>query len=178
MSVFQKFFGNIPISTESQGIKIFGAFFKRLLHCIARYFPLLPSFRVILHRWRGVKIGKNVFIGVEVFIDDAIPSAVEIEDDVVIIAQNTILGHAYYPFHFSSILKSKDTLESGKTIIKKGAYIGIRSTILAGVTLGEYSIVGAGSLVTKDVPAYTMVVGVPAKVVAKFKKSDLVFKEL
>jgi acetyltransferase-like isoleucine patch superfamily enzyme len=50
------------------------------------------------------------------------------------------------------------------TLVKKGASIGTSSTILCGVTIGENAIVGAGSVVTKDVPANTIVAGVPAKV--------------
>ena len=49
-----------------------------------------------------------------------------------------------------------------KTLVKKGASIGTSSTIMCGVTIGEYAVVGAGSVVTKDVPARTIVVGNPA----------------
>jgi len=118
-----------------------------------------------------VKIGKNVFMGCEVFIDDAEPSLVTIEDDVTIIGQTTILGHAYYPSHFSLFLG--DARQRGGTVIKRGAYLGLRTVVLPGVTVGEYAIVGAGSLVTKDVPPYTMVVGVPARIVKRFNKEAL-----
>lgn len=113
-------FGNIPRSENSKGFKVVGAFLKRLLHVFARYLPLFPSWRVKIHRWRGVKIGKNVFIGTEVFIDDADPSLVTIEDEVTIIAQSTILGHTYVPKQFSSLFEIRE-----RTIIKKGAYIAL-----------------------------------------------------
>ena len=171
MSILQRFWGRIPVSPKSQGLKIFFAFSKRLLHCGARYFPLLPTWRASLHRWRGAHIGKNVFMGAEVFIDDAEPELVTIEDDVTIIARSTILGHAYYPTHFTSLLK--DARERRGTVIKRGAYLGAHTVVLPGVTIGEYSIIGACSLITKDVPAYSMVAGVPATVIKKFDKNEL-----
>ncbi len=57
--------------------------------------------------------------------------------------------------------------EYRKTVIKKGASIGANATIVCGVTLGEYCMVGAGSVVTKDVPPYALVHGVPAMVKGK-----------
>ena len=171
MSFLQRYWGHIPVGPKSRGLKIFSAFFKRILHNIARYFPLFPTWRARIHRWRGVRIGRNVFIGTDVFIDDADPALVTIEDDATIIAQSTILGHAYYPTHFSPILGASSKREG--TVIKKGAYVGLHTIILPGVTVGEYAIIGAGSLVTKDVPPYSMVVGVPAQVVKVFDRTDL-----
>ena len=89
------------------------------------------------------------------------------------IAQSTILGHTYYPAHFHGLLGDEAERDGLRTVIRRGAYLGLRSTVLAGVTVGEYAIVGAGSLVTSDVPAYTMVVGVPAKVVREFGPEDV-----
>jgi len=173
MSVLEKLWGNIPPSPETQGTKVFGAYGKRWLHVWARYAPLPPATRASLHRRRGVNVGKRVFIGTEVFIDDAVPSSVTLEDDVTVIAQTTILGHTYYPRHFHGLLGDEATRADLRTTIRRGAYLGLRSTILAGVTVGEYAIVGAGSVVTADVPAYTMVAGVPARVVREFGPEDV-----
>jgi acetyltransferase-like isoleucine patch superfamily enzyme len=93
---------------------------------------------------------------------------VTIEDDVTLIAQTTILGHTYYPQHFHRLLGEESERHGLRTVIRRGAYLGLRSTVLAGVTVGEYAIVGAGAVVTEDVPPYTVVVGVPAKVVREF----------
>jgi len=161
-------FGNIPRSEKSKGFGVISAFLKRLLHAFARYLPMFPSWRVTIHRLRGVEVGKNVFIGTEVFIDDADPSLVIIEDEVTIIAQSTILGHTYIPKHFSSFFEKRE-----KTTIKHGAYLALGTKVLPGVTIGEYAIVGACSLVTKDVPAYTMVVGIPAKPVRTYRLEDI-----
>ena len=171
--MLEKLWGNIPVSPETQGMRVVGAVGKRWLHVVARYAPLPPASRVALHRRRGVRVGKRVFIGTEVFIDDAVPSSVTLEDDVTVIAQTTILGHTDYPRHFHRLLGDEETRSDLLTTICRGAYLGLRSTILAGVTIGEYAIVGAGSVVTSDVPPYTMVAGVPARVVREFSADDV-----
>ena len=171
--MLEKLWGNIPVSPETRGVKVASALGKRWLHVVARYAPLPPAARASLHRRRGVEVGRRVFIGTEVFIDDAVPSSVTIEDDVTVIAQTTILGHTYYPPHFYGLLGDEAAREGKRTTIRRGAYLGLRSTVLAGVTVGEYAIVGAGSLVTADVEPYTMVVGVPARVVKEFGPDDV-----
>jgi UDP-2-acetamido-3-amino-2,3-dideoxy-glucuronate N-acetyltransferase len=60
-------------------------------------------------------------------------------------------------------------IEYKKTLVKKGASIGTNSTIIGGVTIGEYAVVGAGAVVTKDVPAYSICAGNPAKTSKTFK---------
>ncbi len=173
MTRLQRLWGNIPVSPETRGGKVFGAVGKRWLHVIARYAPLPPATRAALHRRRGVGVGRRVFIGTEVFIDDAVPHSVTLEDDVTVIAQATILGHTYYPQHFHRLLGDEGTRAGLHTTIRRGAYLGLRCTVLAGVTVGEYAIVGAGALVTEDVPPYTLVVGVPARVVREFGPDDV-----
>ncbi|MFT7565741.1 MAG: UDP-2-acetamido-3-amino-2,3-dideoxy-glucuronate N-acetyltransferase [Pseudoalteromonas distincta] len=91
--------------------------------------------------WDGTIIEDEVFIGPSVtFTNDKQPRSKQ------------------YPDHFL------------KTTIKKGASLGANSTILPGLVLGEYCMVGAGSVVTKDVPAYALVVGNPAKIVKFLEK--------
>ncbi len=171
--MLEKLWGNIPVGPETQGTRVVGALGRRWLHVVARYAPLPPAARAALHRRRGVNVGRRVFIGTEVFIDDAAPSAVTLEDDVTVIAQTTILGHTYYPRHFHRLLGDESTREDLRTTIRRGAYLGLRSTILAGVTVGEYAIVAAGAVVVEDVPAYAMVAGVPARVVREFGPDDV-----
>ena len=171
--MLEKLWGNIPVSPDTQGVRVVGALGRRWLHVVARYAPLPPSTRAALHRRRGVHVGRRVFIGTEVFIDDAVPSSVTLEDDVTVIAQTTILGHTYYPRHFHRLLGDEETRAGLRTAIARGAYLGLRSTILAGVTVGEYAIVGAGSVVTEDVPPYTMVAGVPARVIREYGPDDI-----
>ncbi|HEU4877948.1 MAG TPA: DapH/DapD/GlmU-related protein [Gemmatimonadaceae bacterium] len=100
-----------------------------------------------------VRIGNNVKIQNNVSVYDA----VELEDDVFcgpsMVFTNVINPRSHIP--------RKN--EYRKTLVKRGASIGANATIVCGVTLGEYSFVGAGSVVTTDIPAYALVVGVPAK---------------
>ena len=69
----------------------------------------------------------------------------------------------------SGALQTEGDWKVVPTVIKKGASIGSNATILCGVTVGEGAIVGAGSVVTKDVPPRTIVAGNPAKVIRKIK---------
>ncbi len=108
-----------------------------------------------------VKIGDRVTIKSGVFIWDGI----QIEDDVFV-GPNATFVNDKYP-------RSKKYPESFQKIkIGKGASIGANATILGGITIGEHAMVGAGSVVTKDVPAYTLVYGNPAKVMGKVDKNQ------
>ena len=128
---------------------------------------LIWQFCVIL---KNAKIGKNcninchVLIENEVLIGDnvTIKPGVQIWDgitieDHVFIGPNVTFTNDQYP-------KSKNfNFNLRKTLIKKGASIGANATILGGLTLGENSLIGAGSVVTKDIPANEVWVGNPAK---------------
>ena len=109
-----------------------------------------------------VKIGNNVKIQAFVFI----PEGVTIEDGAFI-GPHTCFVNDKYPraINEDGSLKSEEDWKITKTVIKKGASIGANATILCGVTVGEHAMVGAGSVITKDVPAKALVVGNPAKVV-------------
>lgn len=102
--------------------------------------------------WDGVTVEDNVFIGPNVtFTNDLVPRS------------------KVYPEKFA------------KTLIKKGASIGANSTIIAGNTIGEYALIGAGSVITKDVPPYTIWYGNPAQhkgyITKEGKILDLNFKD-
>lgn len=142
---------------------------KRYINWFVRSIPMTPEMRVKLQRLRGMKIGKNVFIGINVFFDDARPDLIIIEDNVTILVGTTILAHVYPPTHFSKIIKEK---ENG-VVLKKNCYIGANSILLPGVTIGEYSIVGAGSVVTKDIPSFSLAYGVPSRVVKSYNMDEI-----
>lgn len=143
---------------------------KRYMNWFARNIPMTPEMRVRLQRVRGVKIGQNVFIGINVFFDDARPDLIRIEDNVTILVGTTILAHVYPPEHFHKIIQEK---EQG-VVLQKYCYIGANSLILPGVKIGEYSIIGAGSVVTKSIPSYSLAYGDPAKVIRSYSKDDIV----
>jgi acetyltransferase-like isoleucine patch superfamily enzyme len=98
----------------------------------------------------GVRIEDNVFIGHNVsFINDKYPRATNADGTPQTEADWSVV----------------------ETVVKQGASIGTGSTILCGVTIGEFAIVGAGSVVTKDVPPYTVVAGSPARFLKKVERA-------
>lgn len=114
---------------------------------------------------RGVSLGQNVFVGNKVVIGDhcKVQNNVSVYDNVtleegVFCGPSMVFTNVYNP---RSLIERKD--EYRNTLVKKGATLGANCTIVCGVTIGEYSFVGAGAVVNKDVPAYALMVGVPAK---------------
>ncbi len=114
--------------------------------------------RVFFHRLRGVNIGENVEIGYYVLIDNLYPERVFIGDGATIAARSTVLAHDE-----SALYTGTGDEEVETTRILENAFIGVHSVILHGVTVGRNAIVGAGSVVTSDVPDNGKVAGVPAK---------------
>jgi len=105
---------------------------------------------------KNTRIGKNVFINFDcVFLD---LGGITIEDDVLIAPKVSLLseGHPVSP-------NARQSLVPGHIHIKKNAWIGAGATILPGITVGENAVVAAGAVVSKDVPANTVVGGIPAK---------------
>ncbi|AKV95093.1 serine acetyltransferase [Marinobacter sp. CP1] len=114
---------------------------------------------------QNVSMGQNVFIGNKVTIGDncKIQNNVSVYDNVhleegVFCGPSMVFTNVYNP---RSLIERKD--EYRDTLIKKGATLGANCTIVCGVTVGEYAFVGAGAVINKDVPAYALMVGVPAK---------------
>ncbi len=110
---------------------------------------------------KGVRIGKNCKISSHTFICEG----VTIEDNVFV-GHNVSFINDKHPRATNSdgSMQTEADWKVEKTVVKKGASIGTSATILCGVTIGENAIVGAGSVVTKDVPPDTIVAGVPARV--------------
>jgi acetyltransferase-like isoleucine patch superfamily enzyme len=110
---------------------------------------------------KGVKIGKNCKISTHTFICEG----VTIEDNVFV-GHNVSFINDKHPraTNPDGGMQTEADWKVVPTLVKRGASIGTSATILCGVTIGENAIVGAGSVVTKDVPANTIVSGVPARV--------------
>lgn len=108
-------------------------------------------------RKEGFDIGENVFFD-HIEIEEIYPEFLKIEDNVTIAYGTRILVHDSSMNNLFS-----DPVRFGKVIIKEGAYIGAKCIIMPGVTIGKGAVVGAGSLVTKDVADNTIVMGSPAK---------------
>ena len=114
---------------------------------------------------QGVSLGQKVFVGNKVVIGDhcKVQNNVSVYDNVtleegVFCGPSMVFTNVYNP---RSLIERKDQYRN--TLVKKGATLGANCTIVCGVTIGEYSFVGAGAVINKDVPAYALMVGVPAK---------------
>jgi len=110
---------------------------------------------------KNARIGKNCKISSHTLICEG----VTIEDNVFV-GHNVSFINDKYPraTNESGELQTAADWKVVPSLVKKGASIGTSSTVLCGVTIGENAVVGAGSVVTKDVPANTIVAGVPAKI--------------
>ena len=120
----------------------------------------------------GAIIGKNCIIGKDTYIDTGVMigdgvkiqngvsvfNGVTIEDDVFI-GPNAVFTNDYHPRATNADWQIRPTL------LKRGCSVGANATIICGSTLGEYCMIGAGSVVTKDVPPCALVVGNPAKII-------------
>ena len=116
---------------------------------------------------REVRIGRNVKIQAFAFI----PEGVTIEDGVFIGPHVCFTNDAWpRAVNAAGELLEPDDWEKVPTVVRQGASLGANSTILCGVTIGEYAMVGAGAVVTHDVPPYAIVAGVPARVIGAVKE--------
>jgi len=119
---------------------------------------------------KNAVIGRNCKISSHTFVCEG----VQIEDDVFV-GHNVTFINDLYPR--STTVEGRMQTEADwrvvPTFIKKGASIGSSTTILAGVTIGEYAMVGAGSVVTKSVPPWTIAAGNPAKVLRVIEKNSI-----
>jgi acetyltransferase-like isoleucine patch superfamily enzyme len=115
---------------------------------------------------KNAYIGKNCKISTHTFICEG----VHIEDNVFI-GHNVTFINDKYPrsVNTDGSMQTEADWKVVETYIRKGASIGSSATILCGITVGENAIVGAGSVVTKDVPANSVVAGVPAKIIKSNK---------
>ena len=114
---------------------------------------------------KGVSLGQNVFVGNRVSIGDhcKVQNNVSVYDNVtleegVFCGPSMVFTNVYNP---RSLIERKD--EYRDTLVKRGATLGANCTIVCGITVGEYAFVGAGAVVTRDVPPYALMVGVPAR---------------
>ena len=113
-----------------------------------------------------IKIGDNVDIGNNTFI--SANNSVEIGDHVIMSSYVFITDHDHGFGDFSKNLREQPLTEGGFVKIGDNVFLGVKSSILKNVAIGERSIVAANAVVTKDVPAYSVVAGNPARMIKKF----------
>jgi acetyltransferase-like isoleucine patch superfamily enzyme len=115
---------------------------------------VFPPFQI--NYGKNTRLGKNVFINFDCTFLDL--GGIAIDDHVMLAPKVSLLSEGH-----PVTVDDRQTLTVGKIHIKKNAWIGANATILQGVTIGENSVVAAGAVVSKDVPANTVVGGIPAK---------------
>jgi acetyltransferase-like isoleucine patch superfamily enzyme len=130
---------------------LFSGLKNRVLQVLARIFPGATSVRVWLNRWRGVNIGKDVWIGYDTIIETSYPHLVTIRDRAAIGIRVTIIAH---------------NREQQGVVIEEDVSLGAGVIVLPNVTIGRGALVTAGSVVTKSVPPKTMMQGNPARPIA------------
>ena len=117
---------------------------------------------------QNVNIGNNVIVGNYVKIQNnvSVYEGVELEDYVFcgpsMVFTNVKIPRSEFPQRGSEFY--------AKTLVKKSASIGANATIVCGVTIGEYSLIGSGAVITKDVPAFALVVGNPGRIIGAVDK--------
>ena len=127
---------------------------------IGMFWVPFAYFRVCLLRICGVKIGTGCYIGFNVIIDSNYPELIEIGNDVTISHNTLIYAHTASPAK-SYLGEFYFQVKSVK--VDNGAWIGSNCTILPGVKIGKNSMIGAGSVVTKDTHPYSLYAGNPCK---------------
>jgi acetyltransferase-like isoleucine patch superfamily enzyme len=108
-----------------------------------------------LHRWRGVRIGKNVWLGLFVYLDDPHPEALSIGDNCSIGIRTSIISHFYWG--------PRQGASNGRVTIENNVFIGPHCVILPNVRIGEGSVIKAGTVVTRNVPPRTFLGMPPAE---------------
>jgi acetyltransferase-like isoleucine patch superfamily enzyme len=128
--------------------------FNFLVITLCRYLPFLGLKSFLYRRLLGVKLGKNVSVGLMAMFDVFFPQMILIGDDTIIGYNATILTHEFLVREY----------RRGPVEIGSGALIGSNATVLPGVRIGDGAVVGAGSLVNRDIPPGALAGGVPVKI--------------
>lgn len=131
---------------------------NRVLQLAARFCPGSKTLRPRLHRWRGSKVGRGVFIGDDVYLDNEWPERIEIQDNVQISIRTIVIAHTRGP---------------GKVIIERDAFVGPNCVLVCGagriLRIGAGAVVGAGSVITKSVPPHLYVAPPGVEALARVK---------
>ena len=139
-----------------------------ILHSLAYSSPS-SGFAVKMQRIRGVKIGQNCHFNPYVLIDLVYPDLVKIGDNVTLGSHSMIFAHSN-PSANLFLKRGEYPRKVERVNIKSGAVINPGAIVIAGVTIGENSIISPRSVVVQDIPDYCVAVGNPARVIKKINR--------
>lgn len=151
-------------------------FNKWLLMAIQKNWPLNPinmKLRPWIWKLTGVNAHGNFSVGYDVYYDVGNAHLITIEENVWIASRCLILCHKRilrdycYGDDYNQL-----PFQQKPVVLKRGCCIGMSSIVMPGITIGEGAIIGAGSVVTKDIPPYTIAIGNPAQVVKEIKHRE------
>ncbi len=147
-------------------------------HSFRKFFYIMSGMKIgkgsVVHMWANffdpsnIKIGNDTIVGDHVFLDGRAPLSI---GDHVDIASSVMIYNSEHDLEKEDFSAREEPVE-----IKDYVFIGPRAIILPGVTVGKGAVVAAGAVVTKDVPNFTIVGGVPAKEIGERKNHDLHYK--
>lgn len=160
----------MEIGLWNKGLKILlrpRRIINKILQLIARSPLIYPKLRILLQKARGVKFldTKSVFIGANVYFDELKPENITIGKGVYLTEGVKILAHFFDPH------TQIHTMREGKVVIEDNVFLGFNVIIASAVQIGKRAVVGANSVVTRDIKANSIVGGVPAKFIG-FRKKD------
>lgn len=160
-------FGGQPIGKYFRS----GTFlFKGLLSYLAYVTIAPPSLSARIHKIRGVHFDdcSTVYIAANVLIDTTFPESVYIKNHVYVTRGAKVIAHTTFTRPTQAVVGVEYVV--APVVLEEGCYIGVNAVILPSVTVGKFAIVGAGAVVTKDVPPYTIVAGNPARQIGDVRK--------
>lgn len=160
---------------------VIGKFFKNPYHALLQsmmnwviFEPIAPRMlRPWLMRRMGAKVAKGVFIGDHVRVDMNHADLITLDENAHVASGTRLLCHQrnLRNYHIGDDY-AKLGYRLGKIHLCRGSLVGMESFVMPGVTIGEGAIVGAGSLITKDIPAWTIATGRPARVVKEVAERE------
>jgi acetyltransferase-like isoleucine patch superfamily enzyme len=161
-------------SSKRREMNVFRFLIRR---CLNYFFQTLAyncpvnSIRIKLHRLRGVHIGKNVMLGMHCVLDNAHPEYIYIEDYAALAGNNYVIAHSNPYLHF----KGRMISYLAPVVIRRGAWVGVSSTLLPGTDIGECSVISAGSTVSGPIPSHVIATGNPAIVTRRYAQDEEIF---
>lgn len=133
--------------------------FRKLLLTISKLPVWTGRFRCRLLRWGGVNIGNGCFVGANVTFDTLCPELIFIGNNCCITSGTKIISHFFSPYDRKMYL--------GEVHIGSNVFVGMNTLIVSSVNIGEYAVIGAGSVLTKNVPPSEIWAGNPARLIRK-----------